>query len=683
MRILVLALLFIVGADSAMAAKRPMTVDDALNLVSVGDALMSPDGKNVFYSKTELVWEENDYKTTYFMTSAEGGEAIQYIGDAGGEAIQFSPDGRYLSLMRDVDDSPQLFIMPTTGGDAVQLTSHRGRINAYKWTGDSSTLIFSADEPRSEEEEREHKLGADPVFVDEAPNGKEEARFSNLWAFDLRNKTETRLSDADFIVENFDVSPDGSRVVLIGVPDSRTNYVHMAELYLLEVNTKKLTRLTHNDAMEESPLWAPDGKTFAYRATSDKSFEMNAGYFWVMNPDTGSNRKLQGQDQGLLDEYATIAWTEDGTGLLFTEQQRTHHNIYKVDVRTGEATALSKSAGTLSALSFSKDRKRMVVSYQDLATPPDLYVSRLGDRPITSLQKAVRITDANPWFREEIQLSEGENLHWTSKGDMEIEGIFMPALNHGGGKMPMILHVHGGPNYYAANIFRPDFQILTGLGYAILSPNFRGSMGYGDEFVNALAGEVGDGEFVDLMTGVDYVIAHKNIDQDRLGIRGWSWGGVSTGYTITQTQRFKAASIGAMVSNWAAETGPGFNYDVRHWYIGGTPWDNAEEWAKRSSITHVKNITTPSLILHGGSDTQSSVGQSLMFFTAIRDIGKAPVRYIKFPRERHRIHEPRLSRIYQIEECKWFKKYIDGEDWQPWVRAKSALQTNNLITRGQ
>lgn len=677
MRVLIslLCLNFVVAANGALAAKRPMTVDDALNLVNVGDALISPDGKHVFYSKTELVWEKNDYKTTYYMASAEDGEAVQYIGEGGGEAFQFSPDGRYLSLMREIDESPQLFLMPTSGGEAVQLTGHNGRIGAHKWTGDSSTIIFSADEPRSEEEESEHKLGADPVFVDEAPNGKEEARFSNLWAFDLRTKKETRLSDADFIVEAFDVSPDGSRVVLIGVPDRRANYIFKAELYLLEIDTKTLTRLTHNDAMEERPVWAPDGKTFAYRATSDKSFEMNAGYFWIMNPDAGSNRKLQGQNQGLLAEEATIAWTEDGKGLLFTEQRRTHHNLYKLNVRTGEAAALSKLPGTLSALSFSKDRKRMVISYQDLATPPDLYISKLENRPITSLDKAVRITDANPWFREEVQVSLGENLKWTSKGDMEIEGIFIPALNHSGRKMPLILHVHGGPNYYAANIFRADFQILTGLGYAILSPNFRGSMGYGDEFLQALGGEVGDGEFIDQMTGVDYVIAHKNIDPDRLGIRGWSWGGVSTSYTITQTQRFKAASIGAMVGNWAAETGPGFNYDVHHWYIGGTPWDNAAEWAKRSSITHVKNITTPSLILHGGSDTQSSVGQSLMFFTAIRDIGIAPVRYIKFPRETHGIHEPRLRRIYQIEEYKWFKKYIGGEDWQPWVRAKSALSS--------
>ena len=166
-----------------------------------------------------------------------------------------------------------------------------------------------------------------------------------------------------------------------------------------------------------------------------------------------------------------------------------------------------------------------------------------------------------------------------------------------------------------------------------------------------------------------------------MGIRGWSWGGVSVSYAITQTQRFKAASIGAMVGNWAAETGPGYNSDVAMWYIGGTPWDNPEEWAKRSSITHVKNITTASIILHGGNDTQSSVAQALMFFTAIRDIGKAPARYIKFSRQGHGLHEPRMKRIRQIEEIKWFKKYIDGENWQAWVRAETdAKQKKSMVT---
>ncbi len=670
MRILISLLLSCAMASNvSQAAKRPMTVDDSLNIVSVGDGLISPDGKQVFYSKSEMVWEKNDYKTTYYMAPAKGGESIQFIGEAGGESFQFSPDGQYLSLIREVDESRQIFLMPTKGGEAVQLTEHRGGIDSYQWADDSSTIIFSSEEPRSEEEEKEHKLGADPVFVDEAPNGKEESRFSNLWAFDLGSETATRLTDENFIVNRFDISPDGSRIVLVGAPDTRTNYGYMSELYLLEVGSKKLTRLTHNKASERNPLWAPGGKTFVYRATSDKTPDLHTGYFWIMNPDTGSNRKLQGQDQGMLG--GAIVWTEDDKNLLFTEQRSTHTNLYKLNIKTDKTTAVTKLPGTLSASSFSKDRKHMVVSYEDFATPADIYVSKLGSSPITSLEKAVRLTDANPWVREELQLVQGENLHWNSKGGMEIEGIFVPALNHSGGKMPLILDVHGGPAAYTRNDYRPDFQILAGLGYAILAPNARGSTGYGDEFVRALMGEVGDGEFIDQMTGVDYVIANKNIDPDHMGIRGWSWGGVSVSYTITQTQRFKAASIGAMVGNWAAETGPGFSYDVALWYIGGSPWDNPAEWAKRSSITHVKNVTTPSIIFHGGSDTTSSVGQSLMFFTALRDIGKAPVRYIKFPRQGHGVDEPRLNRIQQIEEIKWFKKYIDGEDWQPWVRAES------------
>jgi dipeptidyl aminopeptidase/acylaminoacyl peptidase len=276
------------------------------------------------------------------------------------------------------------------------------------------------------------------------------------------------------------------------------------------------------------------------------------------------------------------------------------------------------------------------------------------------------LTDANPWIREDRTLTQGEVLQWEGKGGMLIEGIYYPPVRKGrsSGKDPLIVFIHGGPPAAWEANFRDDFQIMINAGYAILAPNPRGSQGYGEEFLQALRGEVGDGEFIDMMNGVDHVIANKNVDPDRLGVSGWSWGGVATSYTVTQTQRFKAASIGAMVGNWAAETGPGFNFDVALWYIGGTPWDNPEEWAKRSSITHVKNVTTPSIIFHGGDDTTSSVGQSLMFFTALRDIGKAPVRYIKFPRQGHGVEEPRLLRILYSNELQWFKKYINGVDWK-------------------
>jgi dipeptidyl aminopeptidase/acylaminoacyl peptidase len=230
-----------------------------------------------------------------------------------------------------------------------------------------------------------------------------------------------------------------------------------------------------------------------------------------------------------------------------------------------------------------------------------------------------------------------------------------------------MLHVHGGPSGYFGNEFDFEFQLYAGLGYASLGPNVRGSSAYGDELLRGLMGDVGGVEHEDLMTGVDHVIEMGVADPERLGIRGWSWGGVLSSWVVTQTDRFKAASIGAMVGNWVAETGPGFNFDVTLWYIGGSHWENLDEWMRRSSLTHVANVTTPSLILHGGEDTTSSVGQSLMFFTALRDRG-IPTRFIKFPRQEHGVREPRLLRVLHVEETRWMEKYIRGVDWQPWVR---------------
>jgi len=388
MRILILLLPLFLAANVALAAKRPMTVDDQLNIVKVGDVRISPNGKQIFYSKTELVWEENDYKSSYYMASAKDGKATQYIGEAGGQDFQFSPDGQYLAMMREVDEAPQIFVMPTSGGEAVQLTHHRGAINSYKWTPDASTIIFIADEPRSEEEEKEHKLGADPVFVDEAPNGKEEERFSNLWSFDLKTKKEARLSEANLMVIEFDISQDGSRIVLVGAPDNRANYGHLSELYLLEIDSKKMTRLTHNEAPEGDLVWAPDGKTFAYRAPSDTDFALRSGYFWIMNPDTGDNRRLEAQNQGavsFLSDNETV-WTEDGKYLLYTEQQRTHSNLYKLEVKTDEASAISEFPGIVTNVRFSKDRKQVVYGYEDITTPRDLYVSEIAhtdNEPVT------------------------------------------------------------------------------------------------------------------------------------------------------------------------------------------------------------------------------------------------------------------------------------------------------------
>jgi dipeptidyl aminopeptidase/acylaminoacyl peptidase len=337
-----------------------------------------------------------------------------------------------------------------------------------------------------------------------------------------------------------------------------------------------------------------------------------------------------------------------------------------MDAQTGEFEKLTNFQGSMSISSWSSDRTKYVYSFSDYDTPADLWVGFVdGSEP-------VRLTHANPQI-DELQLAEMRVIQWESHDGMMIEGLLhLPIGYEEGDMVPLILNIHGGPAGSFTNSFRASYHIHAGLGYASLSPNVRGSSGYTDYLRegNTFARDdgIGFGDFQDLMTGVDKVIADGIVDSTRMGVRGWSYGGILGGWTITQTDRFKAASIGAGVYDWTSEYGPGFNNDVRLWHIGGTPWDNGEAWRNQSALTHVNNIVTPTLLIHGANDTTDTEQQSMMFFTAIKDLGKAPVRYIKFPREPHGFREPKHQRIRDIEEIRWMQQYVLGMEWEPWER---------------
>ena len=661
-----LAAVLVMIASTATAQEqeqRPMTTDDGLNMIAVSGALMSPDGEWVFYSRSELDWKENKRKTTYHMISAGGGEAFQYIGEDGGSAFQFSPDGNFLSFRRSVDDKQQLFLMRTTGGEAVQLTKHKSSIGSYEWTEDSKKIFFIAAEPRSEEEEKRRKAGYDAIVVDEGPNGQRAATWNNLWAFNIDEKEETKITDEEFRIGWFNVSPDGSRVVFTARYENRRNQQNLSEIFLFDLADSTKTRLTENQAPESGVQWAPDGIQFAYRAVSNGDWEQRQNKLWVMNADTRDTRMTSAQFVGNISQSV---WTPDGSAMLFTGRQMTNSNLFRIDVASGDLEQLTHETGSLSASSFSRDRSKMVYSFQNLDTPGDLYVSPTNGFAPT------RLTEANPWLESDIVLASGEVISWQSRDGLDIEGIlYLPANYERGSRIPLLLHVHGGPAGVFSNSFSYRYHVWAGLGYAQLLPNVRGSSAYSDDFLRGNNHDIGGGDYWDLMTGVDHVIGEGFVDADRMGIRGWSYGGILGGWTITQTERFKAASLGAMVSDWTSEYGPGFNHDVRLWYIGGTPWENPEGYREMSSLTHVANVTTPTLLLHGINDRTDTEQQSMMFFAALKDQDKT-TRYIKFPRELHGFREPRHQRTRDIEEIKWIQQYVLGIDWTPWERQADA-----------
>ncbi len=662
--VLFFALCFTTFISAEEKIKRPMTVDDSLNMVRVGDALISPDGQWVFFSKSELDWKNNKRKSKHYMIPVHGGEAFQYIGEEGGNDFQFSPDGKYLSFTRPVEKKNQLFLMRTSGGEAVQVTKHKSSIEFYKWAPDSSRVFFLAPEARSEEEEKEYKAGNDVIFVDEGPHGQREGQWRHLWMFDIEESKTTAIIEEDTLIDDFDISPDGKYLLFTARFSNRRNEQYKIEIFLYSIDDKQRIQLSNNNAPESSLSWAPDGKSFAFVAADDKEWLNRNSKIYIMDVSTKKYRLISSQYEGDIQDFF---WMPDSRAILFNGHQQTNSNLFRIDVTTGDIKQLTHVSGTLRASSFSKDRTKMAYTFSDFSTPTDIYASAV--EPF----EPVRLTNANPWIAEEILLASMKVIRWKSMKNFEVEGLlhFPPGYTKGT-RLPLMLNIHGGPAGCFTNSFRSIYHIYAGLGYVSLSPNVRGSSGYTDhlrEGNTVRAGDgIGKGDFWDLMNGIDFLIEQGIVDPKKMGLRGWSYGGILGGWTITQTDRFKAASIGAGVYDWASEYGPGFNHDVRLWHIGGTPWDNPEAWREQSAFSHVKNITTPTFLIHGMNDFTDTESQSMIFFTAIKDIGKAPVRYIRVPREPHGFREPRHERIRDIEEIKWMQKYVLGVDWKPWER---------------
>tara|TARA_B100000378_G_scaffold218264_1_gene181549 strand:+ start:707 stop:2746 length:2040 start_codon:yes stop_codon:yes gene_type:complete len=658
MRNLTLLIVFVLAVPVAGQERRAMTTDDGLDMVQVGGAMISPDGSWVLFSKSELNWEENERETTWWRVSAEGGEPYRYIGDDGGGNFQFSPDGSRLAFTRSVDDESQLFLLPTTGGEAVQLSEHETSIGSYAWSEDGSKIIFVATEPRTDEEEEAREAGYDAIFVDEGPNGQQSGNWNNLWLIEVESGAERRLTDTDHRIGSFSVAPNGDRILFTSRIENRRNQQNLSEIQLLEVEAGTIRQLTDNSAPEGRLSWAPDGRSFAYTARTDGEWELLLDKIWVMDPDGGDRRIVSGAFDGNIGNFV---WAPDASAILFSGLHGTNNNLYRINLGSDSVEQITSSAGSLAPSSFSRDRAKMAYVFQDFDTPADIWVGP------TDGTGAVQLTDVNPTITDELVLGQGEVIRWESRDGTEIEGILMLPAEYQSGVLPLLLHIHGGPAGVFRNSFSASNHVWAGLGYAQLFPNVRGSSGYDDDLLRGNLRDIGSGDYEDLMTGVDELISRGIADPDKLGLRGWSYGGILGGWTITQTDRFKGASVGAMVSDWTSEYGPGFNHDVRLWYIGGTPWDNTDEWRERSALTHVANVTTPTLVLHGINDRTDTEPQSMMFFQALKDQGKI-TRYIRFPREPHGFQEPRHQRTRDVEEIRWIQKYVRNIEWTPWGR---------------
>ena len=307
------------------------------------------------------------------------------------------------------------------------------------------------------------------------------------------------------------------------------------------------TRLTSNSAPEGGLLWAPDGSLLLFTAADDRTWLNRNPKIYVMDPNAKTHRLVSGEYEGGIGD---IVWTPDGRAVLFSGQQGVDTHLFRLDIQTGRFEQLTKTPGTFGGASFSRDRTKVAWAFSDFDTPADVWASDVNE------WGPVRLTDANPDFAKKFALASMKVVQWKSRGNMEIEGLLhLPASYVTGTRVPLMLNIHGGPAGSWRNSFSPMYHVYGGLGYASLSPNVRGSSGYGRQFRYANRKDWGGGDYQDILSGVDALVARGVADPDRLGVMGWSYGGYMTSWIVTQTQRFKAADWEEIIEPLAGNEG--------------------------------------------------------------------------------------------------------------------------------
>jgi dipeptidyl aminopeptidase/acylaminoacyl peptidase len=383
-------------------------------------------------------------------------------------------------------------------------------------------------------------------------------------------------------------------------------------------------------------------------------WEWGNGDFWLLDLASQEARNLT---PGHAGRFGTPVFSPDGASIFVQSGYGTTRFPVRIDVATGLVTPLARTEGVMRVGSWSDDRRTYAYVYTDFATPLDVYVGRAdaqGDRQH-------RVTDLNGWLRDEIALGSVERVEWPSFDGRRIEGLLHrpPGDGPSAAPRPLIVHVPCGPGCAFLNSFSAKGQVWAGLGYAQLSVNVRGASNYDDAHLHATLFDIGGGDRRDLESGVDAMVERKIADPERLGINGWSYGAVLGGYTITRTTRFKAAVLGAIVSDFASEYGATVYYDVERWFIGGNPWTEPDRWRALGSFNSAHRVRTPTLLHHGDDDDTCSPFQSMNFFAALRTFG-TPARLIRYPGESHDFRQPAHLRLRDTQDVAWMQWFVRG-----------------------
>jgi len=661
------------ASKSALSTPRNITIDDLFQIRDVSQPELSPDGQWVAYVVRTRMLKEDKNEQRLWMVSTRGGDAIPLTAEGVSSSHpRWSPDGKFLALLSARNGGKnQVWLLNRLGGEAVRLTDVAQGVNDFEWSPDSARLVLILQDPKPEDLETPKDKDKDkpapakpktpPPFVVDRLQFKEDTvgyldrRRTHLYVFDVAAKTTTQISSGDFDDTEPAWSPDGRSLAFTSnrsTPDPDRTF--NTDIWVVAANNTDKgahpTQITTNPGADRLPTWSPDGKWIAFVSQTDAKAIDYATHHLAIAPSTGGEEKVL-----TLAFDRTVRrprFSADGQSIYFLAEDDGAQNLCRVAVSGGEITRPIGGRLTVGAYSLGKDGS--VAAQVGVSERPDeIYYSSGGG--------LTRLTKTNDALIAQLRITPAEYVHFKSKDGTEVAGYLYKPLDYAPGKkVPTLLNPHGGPvGQYTAS-FDHLVQLYAANGYAVLRPNPRGSSGYGQKFCEAIFADWGNKDFQDDMAMVDYALAQGIADPDKLGVGGWSYGGISTNFIITQTNRFKGAITGASEVLYAANYG--HDHYQKLWELElGLPWENRALYEKLSPFNKVTNITTPTLIMGGEIDWNVPIINSEQLYQALKRLGRVPTELVVYPGEYHGFTTPSHIKDRLERFLAWYAHYVKGE----------------------
>lgn len=670
MKKLALTLAILLAATAAHAQQRAITFEDMAAMRRVGAPKVSPDGKWVAYDASTIDLAANVRKSAVYLVPADGSAPPRKVTDGlkQDDGPAWSPDGKTIAYVSNKDGSPkQVYLLDVATGTSKKASSLTGGASGVQWMPDGSAVIVSSDIYPD--------CGVDPkctgdrtAAADKAPtkarvidglfyrhwNAWVEPTRAHLIYVPLNGGAVRDLTPGGFAAEDFDISPDGKELVFTRNTDVRPEISTNSDVFTVALpsgvqpdnRTSEPKRITTRTGADAGPRYSPDGKWIAYRSQSRAGYESDIWELWLHDRATGQAKRIASD---FANHAGSAAWSHDSKTLFVTAPVKGKTALFEFTL-DGRPVMLN-NAGSVESVDVSANSVFFAMS--TLRRPSDIYA-------MTKNGPVRRLTNDNDALLAQIAMSETSDVWWRGADNAEVQGhLVKPPFFDPSKKYPAILLIHGGPQgaWGDSWSYRWNPQIFAARGYIVLMPNPRGSTGFGQKFVEEISRDWAGKVYVDLMNGVDTLVAMPFVDGNRLAAAGGSYGGYMVNWILGHSTRFKALVSHAGVYNLESMYGVTEEVWFTEWEFGGNPWDNPELYEMWSPHKHAKNFTTPTLVAHGELDFRVPIGEGLQLFTALQRRG-VPSKLLYFPDEGHWILKPQNSRLWFQTVGDWFDQWL-------------------------